>query len=129
MTDPHTNHSNTNTSHTVRDTHVTEKKSGSSMAFIVGGLVVAVAVIAWLFMAGDDVDNVSTTGAVDTTTPAVDTTPAGDTNVTVEAPEANASSGAAAESDAPAAAADADAEAPVADVEAPAAEAEATTGN
>lgn len=44
------------TTNTVHETHTTERRSGGSMAFIVGGLVVAVAVIAWLLFAGTDVD-------------------------------------------------------------------------
>ena len=58
--------------------------SGSSMWFIIGALVVAVLIIGWFFMGGDDpaVDpdvNVTTEG---TTTPPA----AGDTNVTVTPP-------------------------------------------
>lgn len=99
MSDPHTNHTS-NSTHTTRETHVTEKRSGSSMAFIIGGLVVAVAVIAWLFLGGTDVDNAGVEPGV------------GDTNVTVEAPEASASSGAIADGDAPAADVDVQADAP-----------------
>lgn len=49
--------------------------SGSAIAFIVGGLVVAAAVLFWLFSAGGDVDTV---------TPAAN----GDVSVTVEGDEA-----------------------------------------
>lgn len=56
----------------VRETRTTES-SGSSMALIVGGLVVAVAFVIWLVFGG--------TGPVATTVPASDTT-----NVTVESP-------------------------------------------
>lgn len=63
-----------------RSTYIreTQKSSGSATAFIVGGLVVAVAVIAWLIYGG--IVPVSTTGADGSTT-----------NVTIEAaPEAAA---------------------------------------
>ena len=63
-----------------RTTYVreTEKTSGGGMAFIVGGLVVAVAVVAWLVFGGSP----STVG----TAPDAGTT----TNVTVEQPAAPA---------------------------------------
>jgi hypothetical protein len=58
----------------VRETRTTES-SGTSMALIVGGLVVAVFFVIWLVFGGDG--------------PAVTTAPAGDTtNVTVEEPAA-----------------------------------------
>ena len=60
----------------VREIRTTES-SGSSMALIVGGLVVAVAFVIWLVFGG--------TGPVATTSPTSDTT-----NVTVEAPAAPA---------------------------------------
>jgi len=69
--DPHTHSSNTNT--TIRESR-TEKKSGTGMALIVGGLVVAVAIIAWFFFAAGNGD-VATTGA---------TTGEGDVNVSVD---------------------------------------------
>jgi hypothetical protein len=62
----------------VRDTRTTES-SGTSMALIVGGLVVAVFFILWLVFGGD--------GPVVTTTPEGDTT-----NVTIEEPAAPADS-------------------------------------
>ncbi|KAF0676700.1 hypothetical protein [Profundibacterium mesophilum] len=86
MSDPNTNHNN-HSSHTSRETHVTEKRSGSSMAFIVGGLVVAVAVIAWLFLGGTDLDSTGTA------------TGDSDTNITVESPEASAEGGTVVESE------------------------------
>lgn len=67
---------NTNRTTYVRET---EKRSGTSIAFIVGGLVVAVAFLVWLFAGGDV--GVSSNGASggDTST----------TNVTIQpAPEA-----------------------------------------
>lgn len=60
----------------VRETRTTES-SGTSMALIVGGLVVAVFFILWLVFGGD--------GPVVTTTPEADTT-----NVTIEEPAAPA---------------------------------------
>lgn len=58
----------------VRETRTTES-SGTSMALIVGGLVVAVGFILWLVFGGPD--------------SVVDNTPAGsDTNVTIEPPAA-----------------------------------------
>ncbi|MGO4907771.1 hypothetical protein ACEN2J_05495 [Pseudorhodobacter sp. W20_MBD10_FR17] len=68
---------NTNRSTYVRET----KTSSGAMAFIVGGLVVAVAVIGW-FMFGNDVD--VSTGAGDSTTTNVTIQP------TAEAPAADA---------------------------------------
>lgn len=83
------------TSHTeVRPEVRTEPRSGAPMAFIVGGLVVAVGIIAWIFFAASD------GGSVSTTTPAGSDTsiridnngstpaPAGDTtnNITTPAP-------------------------------------------
>ena len=61
----------------VRETTRTTDGSGSGIALIVGGLVVAVGFILWLFIGGP--------GPVATTQPASDTT-----NVTVEAPAAPA---------------------------------------
>lgn len=65
-----------NTDYTNRQTYVreTEKSSGASMAFIVGGLVVAVGVIAWA-LSGGDID------VTTTPTPAVENST---TNVTIE---------------------------------------------
>ena len=60
----------------VRETRTTES-SGTSMALIVGGLVVAVFFVIWLVFGGD--------GPVVTTTPEGDTT-----NVTIEEPAAPA---------------------------------------
>ena len=67
MSDP--NHAPRNTNPHTRETHV-EKRSGGSgaMAFIVGGLVVAVLVVVWLFYGGSDLDgaqdvNISVEGA------------------------------------------------------------------
>lgn len=60
----------------VRETRTTES-SGTSMALIVGGLVVAVFFILWLVFGGD--------GPVVSTTPEADTT-----NVTIEEPAAPA---------------------------------------
>ena len=75
---------------------VTEKSNGS-LAFIVGGLVVAVAFIVWLFASGDSwsnysapaaeptsgdttisIDNTAPAADVDTTAPAADPAPAAD---------------------------------------------------
>lgn len=70
MTNPNDPH--TNTSHTTTREVRTEKRSGSTMAFIVGGLVVAVLVIAWVLFSGGDGD-VAETG--------------GDDNVSVEGAE------------------------------------------
>ena len=62
-----------------RDTYVEKKSGGSGMAFIVGGLVVAVAVLAYIFLGGDgstsDVGSTSDGG--------------GDVNVSVENPPAD----------------------------------------
>jgi hypothetical protein len=60
----------------IRETRTTES-SGTSMALIVGGLVVAVFFVIWLVFGGD--------GPVVTTTPEADTT-----NVTIEEPAAPA---------------------------------------
>lgn len=62
-----------------RSTYVreTEKKSGSGMALIVGGLVVAVGIILWLVFGGAT-PQVATPDSPDTTT-----------NVTVETPAAD----------------------------------------
>jgi hypothetical protein len=67
----HTDHTN----NTYRETRIEERRSGGGapMAFIVGGLVVAVAIIAWLFTGGD-FGTATTTGG------------AGDVNVSVETP-------------------------------------------
>ena len=90
--DPRSTHSSTNT--TIRETRT--ERSGGSLAFIVGGLVVAVAVIAWLFFAGGDVDMDAAGGGE-----------AGGTTVNVDAPEANAEADSGAEAAAPAEPADA----------------------
>lgn len=75
---------NNKDTYVTRETHV-EKSRGSGMAFIVGGLVVAVLVIAYFLFAGGAGDmGAGNSGDA-----------GGDTNVTVEAPEASASSGAA----------------------------------
>lgn len=90
----------------VRETRTTES-SGTSMALIVGGLVVAVFFIIWLVFGGD--------GPVVTTAPAGDTT-----NVTLEQPAApadtttNVTIDPAPEAPAPDAAAPADGAAPAA---------------
>lgn len=71
MADPDT------TQHVTRETRI-EKRSGSTaMAFIVGGVVVAVAILAWVVFGGGD-----GSAPADATGPA-----AGDTtNITVETP-------------------------------------------
>ena len=66
-----------NTKTHVRETTRTTESSGSGMALIVGGLVVAVGFILWLVVGGP--------GAVSTTEPVSETT-----NVTIEPPAAPA---------------------------------------
>jgi hypothetical protein len=72
----------------VRETRTTES-SGSSMALIVGGLVVAVAFILWLVFGGENPSVVSTTPDADTTNVTVEPTAPADstTNVTIDADE------------------------------------------
>lgn len=102
MSDPNNN------MRTHTETHTERTRSGGAMAFIVGGLVVAVLVIAW-FIYGGDIDTAGS-GAVGD----------GETNISIEAPEGgNASAGATAGADAPEPDAGAGANA----------EAEATTAN
>ena len=60
---------NNRDTHVTRETHVEKSRSGSGMAFILGGVVVAVLVIAYFVFGGNGAD-----------------TGAGDTNVNVEAP-------------------------------------------
>ena len=60
---------NNRDTHVTRETHVEKSRSGSGMAFILGGVVVAVLVIAYFVFGGTGAD-----------------TGAGDTNVNVEAP-------------------------------------------
>ncbi|APX88342.1 hypothetical protein BV394_00190 [Brevirhabdus pacifica] len=99
------------TSHT--ETH-TDKRSGTGLALIIGGLVVAVALIAWFLMGGDGADLGTAT-----------TTGAGETNIQIEAPEGgSATSGATAEGSA---SAPAETTAPDASAPAASADAEATT--
>lgn len=84
----HTNdHTNT---HVVSERVETKSGGGSGLAFIVGGLVVAVLVIAWLFTGGDFGVNDGSSG--------------GQTNINVDAPAVEAPAPAA---DAPAPAAEA----------------------
>lgn len=72
----------------IRETRTTET-SGSSMALIVGGLVVAVAFILWLVFGGDNPSVVTTDPASDTTNVTVEPAAPADstTNVTVEGDE------------------------------------------
>ena len=73
----------------IRETRTTET-SGSSMALIVGGLVVAVAFILWLVFGGDGPSTVTTVPAADTNVTVEPSAPADSTtNVTIDpAPEA-----------------------------------------
>ncbi len=58
---------NTNTAHThhTRETHVEKRGGGSGLAFIVGGLVVAVGILAFLFWGGDAPDGAGSAGGGD----------------------------------------------------------------
>ena len=81
----------------VRETRTTES-SGTSMALIVGGLVVAVFFILWLVFGGDGPSVTTTAPAGDTTNVTVEPTPAPadtTTNVTIDPAPGAATDGAA----------------------------------
>ncbi|MHA6345134.1 hypothetical protein [Roseivivax sp. CAU 1761] len=90
---PHQTHTSTHS----RDTHVEKRGGSSSMAFIVGGLVVAVAIIAFLFWGGDSDPDVTTTDAAVATENAAESAEAAAENAAEGAENAAEAAGAAAE--------------------------------
>ena len=86
-----------------RETNVyeTERRGSSTLAYLIGGLVIALGLLAFLFYGGTDRDEVTTTGSTATQTetapsasppPAVPATPTTPTSPTSPAPSAPSTS-------------------------------------